>query len=360
MKGKERRMFPGGNTSKGFFSYFDYIVDRKEANKIIILKGGPGTGKSSMMREIGLHMQEKGYDVEYHHCASDRESIDAIMIPKLKVAVLDGTAPHIVDPKTPGAVDEIINLGQYWNVEGIEKKKDEIIYYIENNSKFYKRAYKYFKAARVILEDIIWMNSEAQNFAKVNNETNNLLKDIFKGLKISEKLGRVRHLFGSAYTPSGWVEYTDTLLTDLEKVYYIKGDYGTGKSTLLEKVYREAEYRGLDVEVFHTPLIPEKIETVIIKDLNIALTISKVAEKSNYKIIDLDKYLNYKIVEKYRQNIEQDKKVFEELIQIAVSNISGAKKNHDIIENFYAPNMNFSEVEKVRVMLIDRILQYET
>jgi hypothetical protein len=59
--------------------------------------------------------------------------------------------------------------------------------YIENNNKFYKRAYKYFSVARLIQEDIIWMNGEAQYFAKVNIET-------------SEKLGKERHLFGSSYT----------------------------------------------------------------------------------------------------------------------------------------------------------------
>jgi hypothetical protein len=29
-----------------------------------------------------------------------------------------------VDPKNPGAVDEIINLGDFWDEEGIRKNKD--------------------------------------------------------------------------------------------------------------------------------------------------------------------------------------------------------------------------------------------
>ncbi len=358
MAGKIRRVFPGGNTSKGFYSYYDNIIE-KDANRIFILKGGPGTGKSSLMKKIAKDMLERGYDVEYHHCSSDNNSIDAIVMPKLRVAMIDGTAPHVVDPKNPGAVDEIIHLGDFWDTKGMEENKDKILYYIENNSKFYKRAYKYFPAARLIQEDIMWMNGEAQDFAKVNIETSNLIKDIFGELDISEKLGKVRYLFGSAYTPNGWVEYTDTLLEESEVVYYIKGDFGTGKSTLLEKIYKEAVIRGLDVEVHHTPLIPEKIETVIIKELSLALSTSKKAEKDNYKTIDLDKYLNNQILEKYRINIEQDKEIYRNLIEIAISNIAAAKKNHDIIETYYVPNMNFSEIEKIRHRLIDRILQYE-
>ena len=358
MTGKIRRVFPGGNTSKGFYSYYDNIIE-KDANRIFILKGGPGTGKSSLMKKIAKEMLGKGYDVEYHHCSSDNNSIDGIVIPKLRVAMIDGTAPHVVDPKNPGAVDEIIHLGDFWDTKNMEESKDKILYYIENNSKFYKRAYKYFPAARLIQEDIIWMNSEAQDFAKVNIETNKLINDIFGELETSEKLGKERHLFGSAYTPNGWIEYTDTLLEGLEVVYYIKGDYGTGKSTLLEKVYKEAIARGLYVEIHHTPLIPEKIETVIIKELSLALTISKVAEKENYKTIDLDQYLNKEILEKYKLNIEQDKQVYKQLIDIALSNIAAAKKNHDMIETFYVPNMNFSEIEKLRDKLVKRILQYD-
>ena len=39
-KGKIRHMFPGGNTSLGFFSYYDYILSQEEANRIICIKGG--------------------------------------------------------------------------------------------------------------------------------------------------------------------------------------------------------------------------------------------------------------------------------------------------------------------------------
>lgn len=356
---KIRRMFPGGNTSKGFFSYYDNIINRKDANKIIILKGGPGTGKSSMMRNIGKYMLEKGYDVEYHHCSSDKDSIDCVMIPKLKVAVLDGTAPHVIDPKYPGAVDMIVNLGEYWDSKGLENNKEEIIKVIDRNSKFYKSAYKYFEAARLIQEDTIWKMEEVMNFSKVNILIHDLVKEILGNLKVVEKIGKERHLFGSAFTPSGWVDHTDTLLRDVEKTYYIKGELGTGKTTLMKNIYKEAIQRGLDVEIFHTPLIPEKIETIIIKDLSIALSIMDWAKDSNYKTIDFKNYMNKEILNNYEEDIKENKKNYEKLISIAINKLAGAKKNHDMMEAQYIPNMNYNEIEKVRDKLIQIILKYE-
>ncbi|MDO7203979.1 hypothetical protein Q5M85_07220 [Paraclostridium bifermentans] len=37
--------------------------------------------------------------------------------------MLDATAPHIIDPKNPGAIDEILDLGRYWDRKTIELNK---------------------------------------------------------------------------------------------------------------------------------------------------------------------------------------------------------------------------------------------
>ncbi|WP_026476232.1 ATPase [Alkaliphilus transvaalensis] len=93
-KGRIKRLFPGGNTSVGFFSYYQYVIDLKEANRLYLLKGGPGVGKSSLMKKIGHEMVERGYDIEFHHCSAGPEGVDAVVIPALKVAIIDGTSPH--------------------------------------------------------------------------------------------------------------------------------------------------------------------------------------------------------------------------------------------------------------------------
>ena len=80
------------------------------------MKGGPGVGKSSFMKKIATEFADKGYDVEIFPCSSDPGSLDAVVIKKLGVVLIDATAPHIVDPKIPGAIDEIVNFGDFWDV----------------------------------------------------------------------------------------------------------------------------------------------------------------------------------------------------------------------------------------------------
>lgn len=95
MENKERHMFPGGNTSKGFYSFYRYILGQEDANRIICIKGGPGTGKSSLMKKVAAHFLTKGYSIEYHHCSSDNNSLDGLVVKELKVAILDGTSPQV-------------------------------------------------------------------------------------------------------------------------------------------------------------------------------------------------------------------------------------------------------------------------
>ena len=72
---KERHIFLGGNTYKGFHSFFNYIINKEEANRIICIKGGPGTGKSYLMKRVAAFFLDKGYSVEYNHCSSDEKSL---------------------------------------------------------------------------------------------------------------------------------------------------------------------------------------------------------------------------------------------------------------------------------------------
>ncbi|MFZ5686833.1 MAG: hypothetical protein ACOY9Y_01370 [Bacillota bacterium] len=104
-----RKVFPGGNTSQGFYSFYHHIIPL-DATRIFVLKGGPGVGKSTFMKTIAESLIANGYSVEYHCCSSDNNSLDGVVIPEIAVALIDGTAPHGV-VSTQKTVDK---LWMYW------------------------------------------------------------------------------------------------------------------------------------------------------------------------------------------------------------------------------------------------------
>lgn len=356
MEGKSRKLFPGANTANGSFNFFDNIIT-KNINRIFCLKGGPGVGKSSLMKKIANEFLEKGYDIELHYCPSDPSSLDAVLIKELGVVLLDGTAPHIVDPKDPGAIDEIVNLGDYWNLENLEKNKVEIVECGKDISSSFRRAYKYLKSAEPIYYDIEEKYKDCMDFGQVNLLTEHFIYDLFKNASSTGIYQKERHLFGTAITPVGHVDYADSILSGVSKIYHLSGNIGTGKTTFLKRVCDKAIKKGMEVEVYHYPLIKDKLETIIIKDLDIGITTSKLFEGRN--TIDLDKYLDQYKLGKYEEEINFDKKVFDELINYGISNLKKAKAKHDVIEAHYVPNMRFDEIETLRKEIVNRILKYE-
>ncbi len=90
--------FLGANSPSGFYSLYDHLLPPEQARAIYILKGGPGCGKSTLMRKVAAWAQETGLETEYILCSGDPDSLDAVVFPDKAAAIVDGTAPHVVVP----------------------------------------------------------------------------------------------------------------------------------------------------------------------------------------------------------------------------------------------------------------------
>ncbi|QUI21918.1 ATPase [Vallitalea pronyensis] len=359
---KVRHYFPGGNTTRGFFSYYDYILPQEEATRIICLKGGPGVGKSTYMKRLGTAMEEKGFEVEYMHCSSDPHSLDGVVFPQIKVALIDGTAPHVVDPKNPGAVDEIIHLGDYWNEEGIRKNRKQILLVNKVVGKLFARAYRYLKAAKPVYDDMATIHDEALDHSGVYIEAEKVINKHLKKHKASNKPGYVRKLFASAITPKGLVNYLETVIGGNETIYRVIGEPGTQTSKLLELVKESAISKGFDVEAFYCPIDPaNKLEHLVIKKLGVAFITTNDFHNIDVvdaECIDMNKYLNYAIIDQYFDVLQYDFKVYSELLDSAIRTIHDAKKSHDYMETLYIPHMDFDKVKEAGVVMLERIMAY--
>lgn len=358
-QGKARHLFPGGNTSLGFFSYYSDIINQDEADRIFIIKGGPGVGKSTFMKRIGAKMQENGYDVEYLHCSSDNNSLDGVKIPELKIAFIDGTAPHVVDPKSPGAVDEILNFGEFWNEEGIRAHKGKIISISKEIGYIFSRAYKYLKAAYAIYENSAAIHSEALNKGEINKLTSKLINDVFADADAADNEGKQRSLFASALTPDGFCNYLDTILAT-EKVYEFIGGLGTGEDVILEKIKAAAIEKGYNVEAYYCALNPYKLDHLVIPGLNLAFTTTNWCHGSNvrkFETYEMQQYMNKDILEHYKDDLKQNQIEFDNLMSIALATISKAKDLHDQLETYYVPNIRFGEIDKYFDKIVNRILK---
>ena len=97
------RYFLGGNTPTGFYSLYHQLSEPERLRALYIIKGGPGCGKSTLMRRGERHAQAAGLETQQVLCSGDPDSLDALILPQLGAALVDGTAPQ-----------GVVSKGHFW------------------------------------------------------------------------------------------------------------------------------------------------------------------------------------------------------------------------------------------------------
>ncbi|MBM7623898.1 PRK06851 family protein [Sporohalobacter salinus] len=358
-KGSIINFFPGGNTAQGFYSFYNYLP--YNADHVFIIKGGPGTGKSTFMKKIGQKMIEEGYDIEFHWCSSDNNSLDGVVIKDLQVAFLDGTAPHLIDPEDPGAVDEIINLGRYWNRDLLKEYRKEIKQLNSQIWDQFQQAYDDLAIAKSFYDKWKSHYIEALDSQKVDRRIKKLKTKIFDSNDIADKRGEERRLFASALTPQGPVNYLNNITKNIEKRYILKGKPGSGKERLTEEIAEEALKQGYKVYFYHCAFDPEKIDTIIIPELDTALINGTLPHKvepkqKNDKIINMLDCIDQQMKNKFETNPLEAEKNYQDLLSKAISKIAKAKSLHDDLEEYYIEAMDFTAIDNLREKIVSELL----
>lgn len=364
--GAIRRVFPGGNTSQGFYSFYDYVIGT-DARRVFYLKGGPGAGKSTFMKRIADDLLARGFDAEFHHCSADAASIDAVVFSSVGVALFDGTAPHVMDPKFPGLVDEIIDLGQFGDEVALLPHKDDIFRLSAMGKQSFQRAYNYLAAAKHVraVEEAVHGRTVDESF--VHRQALRLVDDVSAlaasadapRMKNSVAPGRRRRLFASSITPNGPRHHLDTLVDALPRVFVVRGRPGTGTSLLLNKAADAVTDRGLDAELFFCALDPNRLEHVIIPDIGAAVITSRSPhEHEPYGATVIDLHEGLSLTDEDSNEATIARRLFGDLFDHAVAALLDAQTCHLKVEALYAPAMDFERMEELRLRVRDRILTY--
>lgn len=361
-QGNIRKMFPGSNSAYGFYSFYDQII-ADNAARIFVIKGGPGVGKSTFMYNISRELTAQGYDVEFHCCSADSESLDGIVFPQLQIACIDGTTPHMVDPKNPGAVDEIINLGEFWDEAKVIARREAILSSNRETARLYRRAYRYLAAAKLFLDEVedYYRENRCLDTAGLDRLALRVIGEIFGGkVNRSNTERRERHLFATAITPDGPISYLDTIVGDFQR-YIISGDDGTGKNELIARIKDAAVMRSFFVEVYHCALDPVKIDHLIIPQLRIAVLNSVtphiLVPTGEDRLIETAAYVKNpgRRLEKER---DLARGLYDRTFHAAIDFIARSRDVHQKLESYYAPSMRFSEINRLTEAVLEKILSY--
>ncbi|MBL4933573.1 hypothetical protein [Clostridium paridis] len=129
--------------SKVYHRYFEAVTPEgtkdfipnitRNLDKRYLIKGRPGTGKSTILKKILDEGMSRGMDLEVYHCGFDPESLDMVVIRELGVCAFDSTNPHEYYSERDS--DVVIDTYNELITEGTDEKFKDIISKITDDYK---------------------------------------------------------------------------------------------------------------------------------------------------------------------------------------------------------------------------------
>ncbi len=345
--------FCAANSGNGFVSLFDQLLDEKK-QYIYYLKGGPGCGKSTLLKKIANQFS----DAELILCSGDPTSLDGVILPKIKTIVIDATAPHAYEPTYPGTGGSIINLGEAWELQKIDKNKVAIL--SDQKKPLYKSAYNLLNAAKSLQSEVSSLLYPFINFKDIENYVVQILCQ--NGLSQQNEWNKMPETrFLSAISAEGCINANQTfkklgknmiLLHDSYKIshYFLK---------IVKKILDQWKIHYL--QGLHPLHGSNVIQHIIIPSVNLSFITDdgqfnpNLNEDDIFKKIDLKKFINILPVERNRNKIVFFQKTSNELMNAAVENLMAARSIHFEIEAEYHNGTQFEITEMIGEKLINKL-----
>lgn len=350
--------FFGANNKAGYCSLYDTLYDPYIEGKHLILKGGPGTGKSTLMKKVAEKAERKGYYVERGYCSADPNSLDMVLVPEINFSICDGTAPHTFDPKMPGVSEHIVDLGVAWDRKYLNSHIKEIGELMRDNSLQHKKVTDFLRVASQIEAESASICSGFADEEKLMRYVKRLASRIIPENKNAEQ-GKVYKRFLSAVSPEGIDVKYETIVALSEKIITVEDEFSAVAPFIAEYVSSYAVNNGYDVYQCYCPLFPNhKIEHVIIPQLKTSIF---TQNSYHYSIDDGERSVHvsrFYDKENFKLNKEKlalQRKAKKELIDEAVRKLSLAKTIHDQLEDYYIKATDFDVINEIGEKILKSI-----
>lgn len=348
--------FAGANTSRGFVSAYPGMIREADFSRVYILKGGSGTGKSSFMKRCAAAAEAAGASVTLLLCSSDPTSADAVILTGkngCRMAILDGTAPHTADPAYPGAVGEIVNLGQFWRTESLIGSRSEIACRTEEKRTAFARAYRYLGAYGEIAGEARALLRECMLSEKMEAAARRLLASFVRGEKHKEEIR-----YTSAVSMKGMFRlHTFSSLAENDTI--VADAYGCAPFFLHAVRAAAAERR---CALFVSPAVGETdtpYELYFLSSRTSIRTVSVCTEETDgaAHTINMQRFIDRRALAARRVRLRFADRCREMLMEGALQSLAEAEKAHFALEEIYKSAMDFTGVTQMSETVAEEIVR---
>lgn len=330
-----RHYFAEGMTTRGYISLLPNMMP--SWRRVFVLLGGPGTGKSTMIKVIGLELLDRGYDIDFLRSAKDPDSMAGFIMPSEGLTMLDAMEVSPLRWRAPGVVEKFVDFSMFCDeskleqrrsaITEIEDRMQEIQISLEEKltselgSLIRNRAHK----PHIEKEDISWILNNSAHL-KVKREHTGPWPLAENALRLLQK-SVVNPYFLQGLTVEGWLNLAPHFLTDFDQIR-LEGD-----ETLdaIDWVLREAQQLGQLIEIVLHPLNPDEVIGVVFPERHLAIW---QGNPENLEDQGLDRSFSDKLKE----------------------TLVLWKTNRSQLKDIYIDAINFDQVDTYRDTILNQIL----
>lgn len=358
--------FAASNTFFGFKSYFDGIFGENNCDRLYILKGGPGCGKSTFMKKIGDFCEKNGFTAEYFRCSSDPSSLDGIIIKELRIAVADGTSPHVIEPKLAGVYEEIIDLGQSWNIEKLSENSEKIRSLSSKKASLYKKAYGFLDICRKIDSVSQQAYQKYIFYDKLEKSAERLVNGILKKSSVHRK----KDVFSEtirvteAFSGSG-KQRLCTLEDNADMCIFVKiPDFISGTANaFMDAIRKKLSEKGAEAIICPGAPNPSALSGIYLPNERVSITpyaeeLVDLCDRNGKKcrIINAVRFIDTKQLSQKRGEFKFYRKLYSAFEEKAIKALYEAGKIHAEMEKYYGQCTDYSVTEKITTEFLQKLI----
>lgn len=350
------RWFLGCNSQNGFYSLFEQFTLPAAGWRCILIKGGPGTGKSTVMKRVARLAQRRGQPVEEIFCSSDAASLDGVILLKTKTVLLDATPPHALEPQFPGAVEQPFSLCGCWNEDILRARREEIVTLGEEIGGLHRQAVRFLSGAGALLGEARRLAAETLLREKLSQYARRLAD---RELPRSGAPGREELRLLSAVTDRGQVMFHETIPALCSRVYCIEDPHGAVAAQLLSLLREEALDRGCHIIACPCPLSPEKLDHLLLPEAGVAFVTRNSLHPlpPGGKIIRAERFTDKAALKVRRVRLRFLQKTADTLLRQAGLCMAAAHRQHDRLESIYIGATDFAAVDRLADGLLQKLAE---
>ena len=348
----QRSYFLGGSSAAGFETA---LWQSHTQDYGFYLKGGPGTGKSTLMKKIAAAFGEESVSV--YHCASDPHSLDAVVLEDRGVFVADATAPHESSTPLPFVTGETVDLAAGLHAEKLTQNAAEIAALYRENQAAHAQAKKGYGGITSMQDTVAGIGKSALIREKLSAYSARLAKRILPHKSGEPCLPQERQC--CAVTPQGRL----TLLPENFDLILLRDDALAASQMLLTALAEDACRCGEPCEITRSlTQTARPVTHLLLPARRIAVVSGPAAAPGSLKkpltVINMQRFYRADLLKQKRELLRFCTKTAASVEAQIIAILADALRIHDALEAHYIRALRKPFLDQKAAEVVRKILAH--